>query len=100
MAALARLRLGGWSFKSTVVMVLSTPFVAWAWIGFIEWVTLADNVESNHITAAFRRLLDESPELTLLILLAITAVNAGVLGVILGHIWNRWGKTKPRKKGW
>lgn len=90
----------GWSYRTTLLMVLGTPLVAYAWIGLVEWLTLTDATESNHITAAFRRALDTQPELFVIILLALTVFYVWPLGVIVGHVWNRWGWTTPRKKDW
>ena len=90
----------GWSFQTTVIAVLATPFLGWAWIAIIEWLTLTDGTESNHITAAFRQALDTMPELMLVVLLALTVVNVGALGLIVGHLWHRWGPSRPRKKDW
>lgn len=91
-------RRRGWSYVWTLVFVLATPLLATGWLGFIEWRTLSDSVESNHITAAFRRAMDTNPDLFVLTLVGTSILYCLPLGVILGHVFYRWGPSRPRRK--
>ena len=60
------------------ILIISLLAIAAIW-GVLEWRTLADDVEGNHITAVVRRAVKAQPGPFILFALA--------LGFLMGHLF-------------
>ncbi len=81
-------QLKPWQTAALVILIGlgAIAFLLLGW-GVVEALTLADDVEGNHITAVFRELWAKQPGAILLTLLIVSNALSHFFGWLGGHLF-------------